>query len=162
MWRRYAVGVFDINGGELLIIIVLAVVLIGPERMPQYAAQLARLVKRLRALASDARERVADELGPEMADVDWSKLDPRKYDPRRIVRDALLEDGPILPGLRAPIFGEPTGAGQTTGSTTPGATPVPVGAGAAGSAEIGQPESAVTAAGDGVTTTYVPIDPEAT
>ncbi len=89
---------FDINGGEFLIILLLAVVLVGPDRLPQYAAQLARLVKQARALATDAKSRVANELGPEVADVDWSKLDPRKYDPRRIVREALLDDGPLLGG----------------------------------------------------------------
>ncbi len=84
----------DINGGELLIILILALVLIGPERLPQYAAQLARVVRRLKSFATDAKERVNEELGPELADVEWSKLDPRQYDPRRIVRDALLDDSP--------------------------------------------------------------------
>ena len=94
---------FDINGGEFLIIVVLALVLIGPERLPQYAAQLARLVKRVKALATDAKDRVSEELGPELSDVDWSKLDPRQYDPRRIVRDALLDDGPILGGAGSAV-----------------------------------------------------------
>ncbi|WP_159793978.1 Sec-independent protein translocase family protein [Puerhibacterium puerhi] len=111
---------FDINGGELLIIIVLAVVLIGPERLPQYAAQLARLVRRGKAFVQDARTRVSDELGPEFDDVDWSKLDPRQYDPRRIVREALLEDGPILPGpgqrAATRATGARTGAAATTGA----------------------------------------------
>jgi len=84
--------VFDINGGELLIIVVLAVLLIGPERLPGYAAQLASLVKRGKRLLQDTKARVDTELGPEFKDVDWSKLDPRQYDPRRIVRDALMDD----------------------------------------------------------------------
>ncbi len=116
---------FDINGGEFLIIVVLALILIGPERLPQYAAQLARLVRRLKSLAADAKERVSDELGPELADVDWSKLDPRQYDPRRIVRDALLDDGPLL--------GEPStsrSAATNPASTTPAPT-APAGAGPA-------------------------------
>ncbi len=83
---------FDINGGELLIIVVLAVLLIGPERLPGYAAQLASLVKRGKRLLQDTKARVDTELGPEFKDVDWSKLDPRQYDPRRIVRDALMDD----------------------------------------------------------------------
>ena len=85
---------FDINGGELLIIVVLAVLLIGPERLPGYAAQLASLVKRGKRLLQDTKARVDTELGPEFKDVDWSKLDPRQYDPRKIVRDALMDDGP--------------------------------------------------------------------
>jgi len=84
--------VFDINGGELIIIVVLAVLLIGPERLPGYAAQLASLVKRGKRLLQDTKARVDTELGPEFKDVDWSKLDPRQYDPRRIVRDALMDD----------------------------------------------------------------------
>lgn len=80
-----------INGGELLVIAVLALIVIGPERLPQYASQLARMVRELRRMAAGAREQVRAELGPEFEDVDWQKLDPRQYDPRRIVKDALNE-----------------------------------------------------------------------
>lgn len=83
---------FGINGGELIVILVVAVVVVGPERLPKYAEQLGILVRRARALLTDVREKVSEELGPEVADVDWAQLDPRRYDPRRIVRDALLDD----------------------------------------------------------------------
>lgn len=81
-----------INGSELAVIALLAVVLIGPERLPQYAQQLAALVRNLRRLTADTTERVRAELGPEFDDLDLRSLDPRQYDPRRIVRDALRED----------------------------------------------------------------------
>ena len=83
---------FDINGSEFLILLVIAVIVIGPERLPRYAEQLARLVKRARVFIQDAKTRVDDELGEDIKGVDWAALDPRKYDPRRIVRDALLDD----------------------------------------------------------------------
>lgn len=83
---------FGINGGEAIIILVVAILVIGPERLPKYAEQLAGLVKRARVLMADAKEKVSEELGPEITDVDWAQLDPRRYDPRRIVRDALLDD----------------------------------------------------------------------
>ena len=95
---------FDINGGELIIIVVLAVLLIGPERLPGYAAQLASLVKRGKRLLQDTKTRVDTELGPEFKDVDWSKLDPRQYDPRRIVREALMDDDEPAPA-RTPAAG---------------------------------------------------------
>ncbi|WP_129785483.1 twin-arginine translocase TatA/TatE family subunit [Promicromonospora panici] len=85
---------FGINGWELVIILVVAMLVIGPERLPVYAEQLGSLVRRGRDLLQNAKARVDDELGPEFSDVDWSKLDPRQYDPRKIVRDALLDDGP--------------------------------------------------------------------
>ncbi|WP_413452267.1 twin-arginine translocase TatA/TatE family subunit [Georgenia phoenicis] len=103
-----------INGSELAVIALLAVVLIGPERLPQYAQQLGRLVRNLRRLTSDTTERVRAELGPELDDLDLRSLDPRQYDPRRIVRDALRDDverparAPRAPGGAAPFDDEAT------------------------------------------------------
>lgn len=84
--------VFDINAGEFAILIVVALVVIGPERLPKYAADLGRMVREVRSFARNAREQVRTEMGEDFDDVDWEKLDPRRYDPRRIVREALLED----------------------------------------------------------------------
>ncbi|MCU1633513.1 MAG: Sec-independent protein translocase TatB [Micrococcaceae bacterium] len=81
-----------INGLELVVLAIIAVVVLGPERLPEYAAQLARLVKGLRRMATGAREQLREEVGPELDDVDWRKLDPRQYDPRRIIKEALLDD----------------------------------------------------------------------
>jgi len=83
---------FGINGGELLVLLVVAVVVVGPERLPHYAEELARWTRQLRLVLSDAKQRLSEELGPELGDVDWATLDPRRYDPRRIVRDALTEE----------------------------------------------------------------------
>ncbi len=71
---------------------VLAALILGPERIPEYAQQLGRLVRELRKMATGARTQLRDEMGPEIDDVDWRKLDPRQYDPRRIIREALLEE----------------------------------------------------------------------
>ncbi|MEU2199625.1 Sec-independent protein translocase TatB [Isoptericola sp. NPDC019482] len=108
----------DINGGELLIIVVLAVLLIGPERLPGYAAQLASLVKRGKRLLQDTKSRVDTELGPEFKDVDWSKLDPRQYDPRRIVREALMDDDDApAPAARAAAGGAAAGSAAATATS---------------------------------------------
>jgi Sec-independent protein translocase protein TatA len=85
--------VFGLTFPKLALIGIIAVVIIGPERLPAFAARLASFVKMIRTLADTARERVKEEMGPEFDDVDWTKLDPRQYDPRRIIREALLGDG---------------------------------------------------------------------
>ena len=77
---------------KFIVILVIAVFLLGPERIPHYAAQLGRLVRSIRNMADGAKERLREEMGPDFDDVDWKKLDPRQYDPRRIIREALLED----------------------------------------------------------------------
>ena len=89
---------FGLTFDKLLIILVIAVILIGPERLPGYAAQLARLVKTLRGFAAGAKERMREEMGPEFDEVDWRKLDPRQYDPRRIIREALVDE--VLPPVK--------------------------------------------------------------
>jgi sec-independent protein translocase protein TatB len=80
---------------KVLIIAIIAAFLIGPQKLPQYAASLARLVRRVRQMADSAQQRVREEMGPEFEDLDWRKMDPRQYDPRRIIREALLEDEPV-------------------------------------------------------------------
>lgn len=82
---------FDINGWELVIIVVVALLVIGPERLPEYLAKARQGVRDLRRLAEGAKTQLRDQMGPEFDNVDWSAYDPRQYDPRRIVRDALAE-----------------------------------------------------------------------
>lgn len=83
---------FGLTIDKMLLIGVIAVFLLGPDRLPHYAAQLARLVRSLRDMANGAKDRMRDELGPDFDEVDWKKLDPRQYDPRRIIREALTEE----------------------------------------------------------------------
>ena len=85
---------FDINSGEFLILIVLAVVILGPERLPEYAAKLGKLVRQAKAMAEGARGQLREQMGPEFDDINWRQYDPRQYDPRRIVREALMEPTP--------------------------------------------------------------------
>ena len=84
--------VFGINGSEFLVIILVAVIVVGPQRLPEYTRKLTQMVRQLRVFLDNARSQIAEEVGPEMADLDLSSLDPRQYDPRKIVRDALGED----------------------------------------------------------------------
>ncbi|HEX4400217.1 MAG TPA: Sec-independent protein translocase TatB [Galbitalea sp.] len=87
--------IFGLSFEKVLVIVIIAAFLIGPQKLPQYAAQLARLVKSIRRMADSAQERVREEMGPEFDDLDWRKMDPRQYDPRRIIREALLDDEPV-------------------------------------------------------------------
>ncbi|MCW4458091.1 Sec-independent protein translocase TatB [Microbacterium sp. MPKO10] len=98
---------FGLTADKILIIAVIAVFLLGPERVPMYAAKLAQLVKNVRNMARDAKSRMKDEMGEDFDDVDWQKLDPRQYDPRRIIREALLEDDDSPQSVIAPATKEP-------------------------------------------------------
>ncbi|MFG6477186.1 Sec-independent protein translocase TatB [Microbacterium sp. P06] len=84
---------------KLVLIGFIAAMIIGPTRLPVYAAGLRRFVDRAKVMARSAESRVREELGPEFSDTDWRQLDPRRFDPRRIVREALLAEpgSPAVP-----------------------------------------------------------------
>lgn len=77
---------------ELFILLVIAVLVIGPKRLPEYTQKLTNIVREIRRMASGAREQLKEETGVDLNEVDWRKYDPRQYDPRKIIRDALLEE----------------------------------------------------------------------
>jgi sec-independent protein translocase protein TatB len=84
--------VFDVNGWEFIILVVTALLVIGPDRLPEYSAKLAKLVRQVRGMADTAKVQLREQMGPDFDDVDWKQYDPRQYDPRRIVREALLDE----------------------------------------------------------------------
>lgn len=75
-----------ISGPELLVIAVVAVLIIGPSRLPEYTRNLVNWVKQLRRFVDSSRETMEKDMGISMDEL--QKYDPRQYDPRRIVREA--------------------------------------------------------------------------
>lgn len=110
-----------INGGELIVLLVVIALVVGPERLPQYAQQLGRWARQLRELANAAKARVDSELGDQ--GLDWEALDPRQYDPRRIVREALRDDPPPAAPVRNTPRRYPAAAAAATGPVATGPAP---------------------------------------
>jgi sec-independent protein translocase protein TatB len=78
--------VFDIGTGEVIALAVIALLVLGPDKLPRYAAEAARFLRQIRTLANDARNEVRRELGPEL-----EGLDLRELNPRSIVRKHVLD-----------------------------------------------------------------------
>ncbi len=87
---------FGLSSEKIMILLVLALFILGPERLPGYARSFAQFIKKMRTMANSAQAQMKDELGEGFEDLDWKKLDPRQYDPRRIIREALLDDTPVV------------------------------------------------------------------
>ncbi|KQV64883.1 translocase [Nocardioides sp. Root122] len=77
---------FDVGLLELAVIALVAVVVLGPDKLPDLARQAAQLLHRARTLAHSARDELRTELGPDYAD-----LQLRDLDPRTIVRKHISE-----------------------------------------------------------------------
>ena len=93
---------FGLSGEKLLILGLIAVFILGPDRLPHYAQQLAKFAKSLKRMADGAKDQLSNEIGEEL---DWKKLDPRQYDPRRIIREALAEE--VVAAPNATILNQP-------------------------------------------------------
>lgn len=91
-----------VGWGELLVLAVVGLLVLGPDRLPKAAADAARLIRQLRNMARSATADLKAELGPEMADLDLASLHPR-----RIMQSALWDDDEPAPGATA---GVPAGA----------------------------------------------------
>lgn len=91
---------------KLVFLGLIAVVLIGPRRLPVAAASLGRMVRSLRGRWTELQKDIEAETGIDPDE--WKRLDPRQYDPRRIVREA----------LSAPL-GDTHEPRHSTSSTTP-------------------------------------------
>jgi sec-independent protein translocase protein TatB len=99
----------DINGPEFLLLLVLAVILFGPERLPDLARKAARLLRYLRTVAGSAQQQLSKELGPEFENVDFRDLNPKTF-----VQKHLLDD--IEPVI-ADVKSEVTDVGKTINSS---------------------------------------------
>jgi sec-independent protein translocase protein TatB len=108
--------VFGINGPEFILLLLIGILVIGPQRLPEYTQKLANLVREVRRMASGAREQIKEEVGIDIDDVDWKKYDPRQYDPRRIIKEALLEDDtkPVSAGGPAAVAAAASAAASST------------------------------------------------
>ncbi|MGB7961409.1 MAG: sec-independent translocase [Propionicimonas sp.] len=88
----------DFNGSEIVVLAVLAVIIFGPEKLPDLARKTARVFQYLRGIANDARGQLRAELGPEYSDISLSDLNPRNLgqrllgeDTTQILRDAAMQ-----------------------------------------------------------------------
>ena len=77
---------------------IVGVLVFGPDKLPEFARQSARLVRTVRRMAQDAK----DDLGREFGH-DLSGLELRDLDPREVVRRTFLDDSPAaIPPAKTP------------------------------------------------------------
>ena len=78
---------------------MIAVILFGPERLPDLARKAARLVRYLRTVAGSAQQQLSKELGPEFENLDFRDLNPKTF-----VQKHLLDDvEPIIADVKSEV-----------------------------------------------------------
>lgn len=106
---------FGIGFPELLVIAFVALLVLGPERLPGVAKQAGQMVRQLRKFADNARDELRSELGPEFADLELRDLDPRQIVRKHLAEALAEDDAPVVPavemlpdGVRPPYDDEAT------------------------------------------------------
>lgn len=88
-----------IGAGEFVALAIVALIVLGPEKLPRYAAEAARMLRQVRVMANDARAEVRRELGPELDEfASLGDLNPRSMVKKHLLEpvdlDSLDDDAP--------------------------------------------------------------------
>jgi sec-independent protein translocase protein TatB len=82
---------FDLSMWKLIALGLIAMVVFGPEKLPEIARDAGRILRQVRGMAQTARAELQTELGDTLGEFDLSELNPKTF-----VRKHLFEDDEIL------------------------------------------------------------------
>ncbi len=85
----------SLGWGEIAVLLVLALFVFGPERLPTLAAEAGRGLRKVRTYVKGMTDDLKTELGPELGDVDLASLNPRTFVAKHLLSDG--DDEPIRP-----------------------------------------------------------------
>jgi sec-independent protein translocase protein TatB len=91
--------VFDsIGWGEIVVLLLAALFIFGPERLPHLAKDAATGLRKVREAITGVRQQVNESLGDDLPEL--RDLDLRKYHPKTFIRSQLFDDEPATPPVR--------------------------------------------------------------
>lgn len=76
---------FDIGPLEMITLIVMAIVIFGPDKLPKLIQDTMGFIRKVRTFADTAKDDIRNELGPEFKDFEFEDLNPKTF-----VRKSLL------------------------------------------------------------------------
>ncbi|MFI1885862.1 sec-independent translocase [Streptomyces jumonjinensis] len=69
----------DIGALELVTLVVLAVLVFGPDKLPKFIQDVSRFIRKVREFSDNAKQDIRSELGPEFKDFDFEDLNPKTF-----------------------------------------------------------------------------------
>ncbi|MFD6278033.1 sec-independent translocase [Streptomyces sp. NPDC060209] len=89
----------DVGFLELVTLVILALVLFGPDKLPEAIRTVSAFVRKFREFSESAKQEVRTGLGPEFEDFEFEDLNPRTF----LRKHVLDGDGPELDGIRGAL-----------------------------------------------------------
>ncbi|GAA3155237.1 sec-independent translocase [Streptomyces rameus] len=79
----------DIGPLELVTIVVLAVLVFGPDKLPKVIQDVTRTIRKIREFSESAKQDIRTELGPEFKDFEFEDLNPKTFIRKQLDNDDL-------------------------------------------------------------------------
>jgi sec-independent protein translocase protein TatB len=79
----------DIGPLELVTLIVLAVLVFGPDKLPKVIQDVTRTIRKIREFSESAKQDIRQELGPEFKDFEFEDLNPKTFIRKQLDTDDL-------------------------------------------------------------------------
>ncbi|MFD8701417.1 sec-independent translocase [Kitasatospora sp. NPDC059648] len=88
----------DVGGLEILTLIVMAIIIFGPDKLPKLIQDTMGFIRKIRSFADNAKEDIRSELGPEFKDFEFEDLNPKTFVRKQLMGD---EQDPLgLKGMK--------------------------------------------------------------
>ncbi|MGH4034599.1 sec-independent translocase [Actinomycetota bacterium Odt1-20B] len=79
----------DVGPLEVVALVVLAVLIFGPDKLPKLIQDASRTLRKIREFSDSAKRDIRDELGPEFKDFEFDDLNPKKFIRKQLDNDEL-------------------------------------------------------------------------
>ncbi|MEW2294456.1 sec-independent translocase [Streptomyces sp. NPDC006743] len=79
----------DIGLPELATLIVLGVLVFGPDKLPKVIQDVVRTIRKIREFSESAKQDIRQELGPEFKDFEFEDLNPKTFIRKQLDNDDL-------------------------------------------------------------------------
>ncbi|MFJ4778557.1 sec-independent translocase [Streptomyces sp. NPDC088762] len=82
----------DIGALELVTIVVLAILVFGPDKLPKVIQDVTGVIRKIRAFSDSAKADIRSELGPEFKDFEFEDLNPKTFIRKQLTENEDLKE----------------------------------------------------------------------
>ncbi|MEU6483107.1 sec-independent translocase [Streptomyces sp. NPDC046887] len=82
----------DIGALELVVLVILAVLIFGPDKLPKLIQDISGFVRKIRDFSENAKQDIRTELGPEFKDFEFEDLNPKAFIRKQLAENDDLKE----------------------------------------------------------------------
>ncbi|MER5732660.1 sec-independent translocase [Streptomyces sp. NPDC002138] len=113
----------DIGALELVTIVVLAILIFGPEKLPKVIQDVSGVIRKIRAFSDSAKQDIRSELGPEFKDFEFQDLNPKTFIRKQLTENEDLKEIRTSFDLRKELNDVTDAVNSKEPESAPGAEP---------------------------------------